>query len=51
MLTTRPSLSNYGFSGLPMFYTHIVVVVKFGWQGIPAKPNNFVITAYLIEKW
>ena len=42
---------NHSFSSLPMFYTHIVVVVKFGWQGIPAKPNNFVLTAYLIEKW
>lgn len=42
---------SYGFSSLPMSYTHIVVVVKFGWSGVAEKPNNFVLTAYLIEKW
>ena len=42
---------SYGFSSLPMSYTHIVVVVKFGWHGVIEKPNNFVPTAYLIEKW
>ena len=39
------------FSDLPMDYTHIEVVVKFGWQGIPAQENNFVLTAYLVKKW
>jgi len=29
----------------------MVAVVKFGWQGYPAEANNFVLTAYLIEKW
>ena len=41
----------YGFQDLLAPYTHIVVVVKFGWRGNPAKPNNFILTAYLIEKW
>ncbi|MBI1295077.1 hypothetical protein GC175_08975 [bacterium] len=36
---------------LPEPYTHIVVVVKMGWQGEPPQPNNFVLTAYLIQKW
>lgn len=36
---------------LPAPYTHMVVVVKFGWQGNPPETNNFVLTAYLIEKW
>jgi len=40
-----------GFSNLPSPYTHIVVVVKRGWQGDPTEANNFVLTAYLIEKW
>ena len=40
-----------GFSGLPTPYTHIVVVVKFGWLGVPAEANNFVLTAYLVERW
>lgn len=39
------------FAVLPSPYTHMVVVVKFGWQGDPAEANNFVLTAYLIEKW
>ncbi len=39
------------FPALPMSYTHMEVVVKFGWQGTPAMANNFVLTAYLIEKW
>jgi len=39
------------FPNLPMTYTHVEVVVKFGWQGISATANNFVLTAYLIEKW
>ena len=42
---------NHSVQDLPMSYTHIVVVVKFGWQGIPAEANNFVLTAYLVEKW
>jgi hypothetical protein len=29
----------------------MVVVVKFGWQGVPPEANNFVLTAYLIEMW
>lgn len=37
------------FFDLPMGYTHIVVVVKFSWKGQNA--NNFILTAYLIEKW
>ena len=41
----------YEFQDLPMPYTHIVVVVKFGWRDTPAEVNNFVLTAYLIEKW
>jgi hypothetical protein len=36
---------------LPMPYTHIVVVVKFGLRGPAAEANNFVLTAYLIEKF
>lgn len=40
-----------GFSDLPLSYTHIVVVVKRGWQGAPAEANNFVLTAYLVERW
>jgi hypothetical protein len=36
---------------LPMPYTHVVVVVKFGWRGSPPEANNFVLTAYLVEKW
>lgn len=36
---------------LPIPYTHMVVVVKFGWQGQPPQNNNFVLTAYLVEKW
>ena len=38
------------YSTLPAPYTHMIVVVKFGWQGDPAEVNNFVLTAYLIEK-
>lgn len=40
----------YEFLNLPMSYSHMVVVVKYGWQGVPSKTNNFVLTAYLIEK-
>ena len=37
--------------GLPGDYTHVVVVVKFGYtQKVPAEPNNFVLTAYLVER-
>jgi hypothetical protein len=37
---------------LPEYYTHIVVVVKFGvTRGAPIQENNFVLTAYLVEKW
>lgn len=39
------------FSNLLLDYTHVVVVVKFGWQGdAPERPNNFVLTAYLVQK-
>jgi hypothetical protein len=40
----------YRFADLPMDYTHVEVIVKFGWQGDPAVMNNFVLTAYLVEK-
>jgi len=40
-----------GFSSLPSPYTHIVVVAKCSWQGTPAEANNFVLTAYLVERW
>ena len=40
-----------GFASLPSPYTHIVVVVKCGWQGASAEANNFVLTAYLVERW
>ncbi len=41
-----------GLLNLPMSYTHIVVVVKFGWQEEePITANNFVLTAYLVERW
>jgi hypothetical protein len=40
------------FFDLPMDYTHLVVVVKFGWQTEPPySANNFVLTAYLVERW
>ena len=39
------------FHDLPMLYTHFVVVVKFGWKDHPPQANNFVLTAYMIEKW
>ena len=39
------------FPDLPMDYTHVEVIVKFGWQGVPTTENNFVLTAYLVEKW
>lgn len=41
----------YASPDLPVPFTHVVVVVKFGWRGNPAETNNFVLTAYLIEKW
>ena len=41
----------YEFPDLPLPYTHIAVVVKFGWRDSPAEVNNFVLTAYLIEKF
>ena len=31
-------------------YTHIELVVKFGWDASGAG-NTFVLTAYLIKKW
>ena len=40
-----------GLPDLPLSYTHIVVVVKRDWQGAPAEANNFVLTAYLVERW
>ena len=40
------------FPNLPGNYTHLVVVVKFGLtRDAPVRENNFVLTAYLIEKW
>ena len=39
------------FTNLPGDYTHIVVVVKFSWHSESPRSNNFVLTAYLIEKW
>lgn len=39
------------FLQLPEPYTHMVVVVKTGWQGDPPESNNFVLTAYMIQKW
>ena len=41
----------YEFPDLPVPYTHIVVVVKFGSRGSPPEANNFVLTAYVIEKF
>jgi hypothetical protein len=39
------------FWDLPMDYTHVVVVVKFGWKTkAPYVANNFVLTAYLVKK-
>jgi hypothetical protein len=39
------------FADLPLPYTHMEVVVKFGWNRESGAANNFVLTAYLIEKW
>jgi hypothetical protein len=36
------------FADLPRGHTHIVIVVKFGWQSDPSIANNFVLTAYLV---
>jgi len=36
---------------LPEPYTHVVVIVKMGWEGDPPERNNFVLTAYLVQKW
>ncbi len=42
----------HSFQSLPLDYTHIVVVVKFAWQATdPHVANNFVLTAYLVERW
>jgi hypothetical protein len=51
--TYDPAKFKYVFhcTDLPAPYTDMVVVVKFGWQGRPPKINNFVLTAYLIERW
>jgi hypothetical protein len=38
------------FPDLPLLYTHLEVVVKFGWD-TSGVANNFVLAAYLIEKW
>lgn len=38
-----------GFVNLPTSYTHIVVVVMFGFR--EGEPNNFVLTSYLVERW
>ncbi len=38
------------FANLPIGYTHVVVVVKFGWRADkPSVANNFVLTAYLVS--
>ena len=40
------------FPDLPIEYTHIIVVVKFGWQVQDVSiANNFVLTAYMVERW
>lgn len=40
------------FQDLPCTYTHMVVVVKFGAaHDEQVRENNFVLTAYLVEKW
>jgi len=39
----------HGFLNLPMSYTHLVVAVRFGFE--EGEPNNFVLTAYLVERW
>lgn len=39
------------FYDLPEPYTHIVVVVKTGWQDDSPETNNFILTSYLIQKW
>ena len=39
------------FFDLPEPYTHVVVVVKMGWTDNPPGPNNFILTAYLTQKW
>lgn len=41
----------HNFQKLLTPYTHIVVVVKFGWRDDTSVPNNFILTAYLVEKW
>jgi hypothetical protein len=39
------------FDDLPGGYTHMVVLVKFGWtREDPTGENNFVLTAYLVRK-
>lgn len=40
----------HDFPNLPAPYSHMVVVVKFD-RSNATKTNNFVLTAYLIEKW
>lgn len=40
------------FDNLPWWYTHIVVVVKFGLTSDESsQENNFVLTAYLVRKY
>lgn len=40
------------YPNLPGSYTHVVVVVKFGvMRKEPIRENNFVLTAYLVERW
>jgi len=39
------------FRGLPLDFTHIIVVVKFGiMPQHPNKENNFILTAYLVNR-
>lgn len=48
-----PAKSKYmrSFRDLPSNFTHIIVVVKFGiMPQHPEKENNFVLTAYLVNR-
>lgn len=39
------------FRGLPLDFTHLIVVVKFGiTPQHPDKENNFILTAYLVNR-
>jgi len=48
----EPAKYSKPFADLPFDYTHVVVVVKFGVSPAdPGQANNFVLTAYLVEKF